>query len=179
MTFECLYNYYLIEGDLEMFCINNNFVGVEPKCRVRPFMEKASLSFFIALVSFSIPAIWLAVDFGIFVHLRRKRRSVSFSPIAKRGRINVLKCRDSVGEHIVRDIMNYISATDLDKKSEQPGGKMYGYGNHEDAEDIFANKTGVRRHGSKKSVQDGKEFELLGAARAFGKIGKILEKNLF
>ncbi|GFR90584.1 hypothetical protein ElyMa_002571400 [Elysia marginata] len=130
-----------------MPCRNNTFVGVEPRCEVDYFMEKKRLSAFIGLISFIVPALWLFVDFGNFMRLRRQRRWVSYKPDYDRGRVN-LTGGDPDKLEIVRSVMTYISDSKLQSGSQSFNDFLESYGVNralvEEAEDIFANKTVVR-----------------------------------
>ncbi|KAK3803321.1 hypothetical protein RRG08_021519 [Elysia crispata] len=178
LVFKCLTNYHVVEGDLELRCENNVFVGVEPRCEVDYYMEKQRLSAMIVLISLLLPATWLLVDFFRFMRLRKRRRLVSFKPNFNRSRVQIwIGLRElSILEK------KYINAP---KDSVDPSvsscvdGQSRAYKSLDEFEDIFANKTVVKRTTVTGKKHDEHHFQLMGAARAFGKIGKILTKDLF
>ncbi|RUS72182.1 hypothetical protein EGW08_020058 [Elysia chlorotica] len=178
LVFTCLTNYHPVEGHLEMYCENNIFVGEELRCEVDYYIEKVRLSTMIALITFVIPAAWLLFDFYMFTQNRRKMRLITYKPIQGRTRVQLTGVTIEQTE-ILRDIMNYINKGNAEFRRTQ----MHDFSNGvdkltDDFEDIFANKTKIKQTPSNQREKES-QFELMGTARVFGKIGKILTKDLF
>ncbi|KAK3803318.1 hypothetical protein RRG08_021516 [Elysia crispata] len=178
LVFKCLTNYHVVEGDLELRCENNVFVGVEPRCEVDYYMEKKRLSAMIILVSLLLPGIWLLLDFGRFVKLRKRQRYVAFKPKFNRSRVHMAKIGfDELG--IIHDVMKYIRTTKGVQDDNYSIGRKALRKSFGESEDIFVNKTIIKPEVSTDQPQEENQFQLMGAARAFGKIGRILTKDLF